>query len=120
MENENYLFRADDESIYISSNADFEQLCNPLTTGVIHNLEFRAAVMNVAMMILLTLPEKDRNKFITTLNEFAEDTEMVSNIIKEFRKGKGITFDLCPNDNKSQGEPEILSTFEIKPSKIKS
>lgn len=122
MEKENYLFKAYSGSIYIDSNANFQELCNPLTTGVIHNLEFRAAVMNVAMMTLLTLSETDRNNFIQCLNELVADEKMVSNVINEFRQGPGVDFDLCPVEGMQDtpSEAQMPASIVIKPSKIKS
>lgn len=113
----NAIFSAYSDSIEMSANATMEDMMNAILTGAIHNLDFRAAVLNVAMMTIAVMQPDISKMFFDMLEDTVADVDMLESIREEFKKGEGLnkTY-LLANNTRDINVP----SFTIAPSKTKS
>lgn len=115
--NKRTILCADLDSIEVAANASIEELMNVMLTGSIHNLDFRAAILNVAVMIIAGMQPDANKRFIAMLEDTITDVGTVENIREAFKAGEGLnkTY-LVAEESRGVRTP----SFPIAPSKIKS
>lgn len=115
--NKRTILCADLDSIEVAANASIEDLMNVMLTGSIHNLDFRAAILNVAVMIISGMQTDARERFTTMLEDTVTDKGMLENIRDAFKVGESLSKTyLTAEESKDMRAP----SYPISPSKVKS